>query len=202
MGLLGVASVLFGGLKSLADGIGLIRGAVQLPETQRQLAGTRLHGAIDEIAKSFEVIEAQLVCLLGADLRSPAGRSALVELEGGSALVKLATMRGHCGVIHKIWEEDLSGVFQKITPNDFAAIEEAFRSLDNLDGVMLKASQVLADGLASEAEAILDLVDNGQIATAQHRLLQVRAEVRDLRRFVNHSLAEMVELRFVLRARA
>ncbi len=203
MGLIGIAGSLIGGLTSLRDAIGVIRDAVRLPAEQRELAGTRLHEAIAEIAKSFEAIEAQLVALLGADVLSTDGRSVLVELEGDSARVHLANMRGHCSTIGEIWETDLKTVFQRLTSGtQFAQLELAFTQLDSMDGIILKASEILANGIADEAAAVLDFVDSGLAHDAHARLREIRREVRELRRLVNGTLAEMVELRFVLRKQA
>lgn len=203
MGLVAMAGAAISGLTTLRDAIALIRGAASTPERQRQLAGTRLHEAVDEIARSFEVIEGQLVALLAADVTSPDARRMLIGLEGGSARLPLASMRGHCSTIGEIWEKDLSTVFQRLTSGaELAVIEDAFRQLDNLDGIILRTANELAVGLAEEAAMLLDAIDRGTPQDAQARQLQIRAEVRGLRQLVNETLAGMVELKFVLRKAA
>lgn len=203
MGLVAMAGAAISGLTTLRDAIALIRGAASTPERQRQLAGTRLHEAVDEIARSFEVIEGQLVALLAADVTSPDARRMLIGLEGGSARLHLASMRGHCSTIGEIWEKDLSTVFQRLTSGaELAVIEDAFRQLDNLDGIILRTANALAVGLAEEAAVLLDAIDRGTPQDAQARQLQIRAEVRGLRQLVNETLAGMVELKFVLRKAA
>lgn len=204
MGLLGVVSSLIGGLTSLSDAVGVIRGVMNDPTAQRELAGSRLHEAIDEIADSFAAIESQLVALLGADIDAGESRGVLVGLEGGSAAVHLANMRGHCSSIGVIWEKDLSSRFQKAFTDSATRqkIESAFSQLSTMDGVLLRAADLLGGGIAIEAQAILDHIDGGDRDRARDRLATIRGEVRDLRQLVNRTLAQMVELKFVLRKTA
>lgn len=202
MGVLGgMVSSLIGGLSSLGDAIGVVRSAMNEPEAQKELAGSRLHEAIDEIQVSFAVIESQLVALIGADVSSPEARRSLVELEGGSAAVHLANMRGHCTSIDAIWQNDLATRFQRVftKKGKYQQLEQAFTQLANMDGVLLQAARLLGDGIPIEAQAVLDAIDSGQQDQARDRLRQVRGEVRDLRQLVNATLAQMVELKFVLR---
>lgn len=201
MGLVGVVGSLIGGLTSLGSAVETIESVVSAPEARRELAGSRLHEAIDEIAASFQVIEAQLVSLLVVDVQDPACRGTLVALEGGGAALQLARMRGHCSSIARIWEDDLSSRFQKLFTDAATRdrLASAFGQLGTLDGVLLRAAQILGDGLAVEAAAILDHIDGRQPDLARDRLIHIRAEVRDLRRIVNRTLASMTELKFVLR---
>lgn len=194
--------VIVGGIDKLVSGFKAIYSVVKIPEAERALAGSRLRNAIEEITRSFVAIESQLVRLLQADPADASGRNALVELEGGSAQVALASMRGHCTVIRQIWEHDISKVLQPLALGaDFDRIRDAFHQLDEFDGILLVITQELTTFTSDEASAILDLVDAGDVAQAKLRLLAARGEVRDLRRKVNETLAQMVELRFVLRAK-
>jgi hypothetical protein len=189
------------GLDAISTGARVLYHLARLPERQRALAGTRLRLVVDEITHSFDAIESQLVRLLQVDL-TPAGvangRGVLVELEGGNATIRLAEMRGHCTIIGRIWDEELKNPFQKLFASDFQQIEAAFGQLGTVDSVMLRVADVLAEFLADEASAVLDLVDDNKAEEAQLRIKAARADVRGLRRKVNRTLAEMVELRFLL----
>jgi len=68
-----------------------------------------------------------------------------------------------------------------------------------MDGVLLQAARVLGDGIPVEAQSVLDAVDSGQVDLARSRLGEIRGDVRLLRQLVNKTLAQMVELKFVLR---
>lgn len=202
MGLIGgMVSSLIGGLTSLGDAVGIVRSAMDAPNARKELAGSRLHQAIDEIQASFEAIESQLVALVGADVTSPEGRRSLVELEGGSAALHLANMRGHCSAIDVIWTTDLSTRFQRLFTSRarYDELAAAFQQLASMDGVLLQAARVLGDGIPVEAQSVLDAVDSGQVDLARSRLGEIRGDVRLLRQLVNKTLAQMVELKFVLR---
>ena len=204
MGLLGMAASLIGGLVSLRDAVDLIGDAVNTPGAQRELAGSRLHEAIDEIVVSFEAIEAQLVSLLAVDVTAVESRGVLVSLKGGSAGVQLARMRGHCSSMANIWDTDLSTRVQKVFTDATTRqrISDAFGQLGSLDGILLQAAHMLGDGIATEAAFILDQIDTNQLDLARDRLRMIRGEVRDLRQIVNRTLARMTELKFVLRVAA
>lgn len=197
----GMVSSLIRGFTSLSDAVGVVRSVMDEPDAQKELAGSRLHEAIDEIQGSFAVIESQLVALIGADVGSPDARRSLVELEGGSAALHLANMRGHCSSIDVIWNTDLATRFQRVftKKGKYQQLETAFTHLASMDGVLLQASKLLGDGIPVEAQAVLDAIDSGQMSQARDRLGKIRGEVRDLRQLVNRTLAQMVELKFVLR---
>lgn len=200
----GMVSSLISGLTSLSDAVGVVKSVMDEPEAQKELAGSRLHEAIDEIQVSFAVIEAQLVALIGADVGSHEARRSLVELEGGSAALHLANMRGHCSSIEEIWNKDLKTRFQRVftKKGKYQELETAFAQLASMDGVLLQAARLLGDGIPVEAQALLDAIDSGQMSQAGSRLRQIRDEVRELRQLVNRTLAKMVELKFVLRKAA
>lgn len=197
----GMVSSLISGLSSLSDAVGVVKSVMDAPEAQKELAGSRLHEAIDEIQLSFEAIESQLVALIGADVSSPEARRSLVKLEGGSAALHLANMRGHCSSIDVIWSSDLATRFQKVFTKkaDYQQLEAAFTQLASMDGVLLQAARLLGDGIPVEAQMVLDAIDSGQMHQARDRIGQIRGEVRQLRQLVNRTLAQMVELKFVLR---
>src|SRR5205814_406311 len=156
--------------------IGLIAKVIGKLKAQPDIAAQKLGQALDEVAKSLQVIDnaASSYLSLGIDEGALEKNSTLLlQIESGRLATEVRDGLGHCHVIGGIYHTYLDKWFSRtLDPDEQKSMRSVFDELGAADGTLFDQLADVADILQKEAEAVLDLVVNGDKAGARARVLE------------------------------
>ena len=179
--------------------LGIVRGLKNKLVRQRDAAADKLVTVLEEISKIYGAIDNELSDYLslyfdGNDQWQD-DRGVLVQLEGGTLEIRLGEARGHCHKIGAIHDKYLRRWFDRVLNSDEAQeLNAIFGMLSQSDFAMIQQINFLVSWLAPEAEATLDLVDDGKLQEADQRIRTARKRVLPTRRATTKAVAQLREL--------
>lgn len=195
-------------LFDLADKLGIIQSVKAKLFDQPDVAAYKLAIVLGELSKIYVVCESELLRYLSITFNKDANmteeRKALLTLEGGQIMNRTQEARGHCHKIWNIYENYLNKWFNKILSEDeIAQMEGLFKSLSYADSQMDMALTELSRWLTSEAEKVLDLVDQEEYERANEIIRAARKEILPTRKAINAAMSRMQQLQsdFILMAK-
>lgn len=104
-------------------------------------------------------------------------REALLKIESGELTPQVEKARQHCYMIENIYNKHLRTLFANVLAKDQQLkVEELFQELSKKDGGLIDKLHELAQWLATEAHATLDLVDQEDLAAANLRIRNARKQ--------------------------
>jgi hypothetical protein len=189
-------------LVDIADKFGAIQAVRSKLIKQPDPAADKLVAALEEVSKIYTAIESELSRYLAISFDATEAaedrkqeRAGLIELEGGEIKARMGKARGHCKKILNIYHQFLSPWFHNVLyPHEADMMRDLFLSLDEFDGQMLNAVDQLADWLADEAQATLDLVDEGKFEEANQRVRRARKQIFPQRRAISDAMRTLLDL--------
>jgi len=189
--------------EELDKGIGILAKLVSKLKGNPDLAAQKLAQALNEIAKTLQVVDnaASEFLSLGIDTDALEKNSKLLlEIEGGKLKAEVERGRGHCHVIHDIYWKYLDKWFKKTFKKaEYSAVQKVFVRLGDADSDLFQQLEEVASKLEKEAGEVLKLVQNNEKANAKTRVLAAIAPLRPLRKTVARTMQTLYSLqgRFV-----
>lgn len=107
----------------------------------------------------------------------PENRGHLVEIESGELTPLVEKARQHCLLTEKIYNQHLRTWFSGLLAKEHQLkMEELFQELSKTEGGLVDKLHELAQWLATEARATLNLVDEGNLDAANGRIRNARLQ--------------------------
>lgn len=188
-----------GFILDLADKLGVIQAVKGKLIRQPDAAADKLVLVLDELSKIYTAVETELVRYLslsfdpGENLAEE--RAALLSLEGGQLMARVAEARGHCHKIGNIYWKYLEPWFGRVLRGDEQEmLKSVFMDLSNADVGMIRLLDELVDWLAPKATETLDLVDGAKFDEANQMVRAARKEVAPVRQTIAKAVAELRNL--------
>lgn len=186
-------------IKNVDEAVGIISKLAEMLKGKPDLAALKLADALNEIAKTWQVIDeaATNILKLGIDKDALAsGSKELLAIEGGRLLIQVEDGRGHCHDIQDIFEKYLNRWFDRVLKgDDLAAMNNVFEMLGDADDDVFSQMDKLANELQVQASAVLNLVINGQSEEAKSMVLALRGTLLPLRLAISKSLSNLYALK-------
>lgn len=164
---------------------------------QKDPAAEKLADVLDELAKMVGALDDEIVRYLGlyfgSDESIIQGRIVLLGMEVGQSYVRVNEARGHCHKIKNIYDKYLKRWFAEVFKNgpEPEQLETLFDHLTYGDSIMIGAMEQLSGWLQAEAEAVLELVEKGDIPGANQRIAQARKAARDGRKELFKAIVQL-----------
>ena len=182
---------------SLANDLGIIQGVRNKLVQQKDPAAEKLADVLGELAKMVGALDDEIVRYLGlyfgSDESVIQGRIVLLGTEVGQSYLRVNEARGHCHKIKNIYDKYLKRWFAEVlNKSEQDQFETLFDHLTNADSIMIGAMEQLSGWLQAESEAVLDLIELGDLSGANQRIAQARKTVRPHREGL---IKAMVQLR-------
>jgi len=186
-------------VKEIDEAVEVLGKAVARLKGQPDTAALKLAEALDEIGKTWQVIDQAITRFLGLGFDAEEltkGSQVLLGIEGGALLVSVQQGRGHCHVIRNIFDKYLDRWFQRVFKGDeLARIRNVFYGLGYADLDVFNYMEHVAQQLQVEANAALDSIAHGKLAEARVRILSLRSDLSPLRLSLSHSLVHLYALK-------
>lgn len=188
-------------IKQVDESLGIIGKFVAQLKAQPDLAALKLAAALDEIRKTWEVVDEAIssYLALGIDQDALAKHSKLLlQLGGGGLLVKVQEGRGHCSVIGHIYSIYLDRWFEKVfmgKNDELAMMCGVFSDLAYADQDVFREMEEIGKQLQAESTKALDLVLAGKEDEAQTR---IRSSLKDLL-LIQQSISQTLQKLFNLK---
>lgn len=182
----------------LGDAIGLVAKVVSKLKADPDLAAEKLGEALDEVAKTLQVVDQAAVQFLSLGIDQGGlerNSQALLTIEGGGLSTAVERGRGHCHQIANVYDQHLDKWFARALSTDYPVIRDLFHRLGNADDDVFKALTDVAKDLEDEASEILNLVYQNQIDDARSKILAARATLRPLRQSMSKTMQDMYRLK-------
>jgi hypothetical protein len=189
-------------LIEIADKLDILREVKIRLILQSDEAAAQLAAVLDEISKIYGALDGELGSYLSLsfyDQMSPReeaeARRILSGLEGGAAGIRVAEARGHSSKISNIHARLLRPWFGKVLrPDEQRTMEELFRSLDEFDGVMIRAMSGLTDWLKDRAGETNRLLLSGDMKAANRSIIDASRDVLELRLALTQAIVSLRNL--------
>jgi hypothetical protein len=186
-------------VKQIDEVVGVLAKAVASLKSQPDTAALKLAEALDEIGKTWQVIDQAITrfLALGFDIDELGkGSQVLLGIEGGTLLVTVQQGRGHCHVIGNIFRKYLDRWFQRVLKGDeLDRLRSVFYRLGSVDLDVFTHMEVIAEQLQAEANAALDSIARGKPAEARARILSLRTDLNPLRLSLSQSLVNLYSVK-------
>ena len=186
-------------IQRVDEALGLIGKLVAKIKGQPDLAVLKLVEALDEIGKTWQVMDTAITQFLKLGIDNDAmekGSDVLLRMEGGGLLSGVKDGRGHCHIIGNIFQTYLDRWFEEfLKGEELDSIRRVFDSLSEYDLDIFRDMENVAEQLQAEATQILDMVSTGQIDEAKGRVLAFRKELQPLRLGISETLQKLYQLK-------
>jgi hypothetical protein len=186
-------------VKQIDEVVGVLAKAVASLKSQPDTAALKLAEALDEIGKTWQVIDQAITrfLALGFDIDELGkGSQVLLGIEAGTLLVTVQQGRGHCHVIGNIFRKYLDRWFQRVLKGDeLDRLRSVFYRLGSVDLDVFTHMEVIAEQLQAEANAALDSIARGKPAEARARILSLRTDLNPLRLSLSQSLVNLYSVK-------
>ena len=186
-------------MKEIDEAIGTLGKLVAMLKGQPDTAALKLAEALDEIGKTWQVMDQAITQFLklgfdADEIRK--GSELLLGIEGGALLVSVQKGRGHCHVIGNIFSKYLDRWFQRaLKGNELDTIRNTFSRLGCTDSDVFTHMEGVAQQLQAEANTALDAIAKGKGAEAKRRILSLHADLSPLRLDMSAALAKLYTLK-------
>ena len=186
-------------VKKVDEAVGIIGKLVSKLKGQPDLAAVKLAEALDEVAKTWQVMDEAMTQYLKLGVDADAlekGSETLLKIEGGGLLVRVKEGRGHCHVIGNIFSKYLNRWFERVLKGKkLDGIRKVFYTLGNADDDVFRHMEHVAAQLQTEANAVLDLVIKGENQKARNTVLARRADLHPLRLAISGTMTKLYGLK-------
>ena len=179
--------------------VGLIARMMGKLKAQPDIAAQKLGQALDEVAKTLQVVDGAASAYLSLGIDEGAlekNAQLLLNIEGGHLATDVKKGLGHCHKIWNIYYEYLNKWFSKaLAPDEQATMESVFQELGNADDDLFEELGNVATVLQREAEAVLDLVAKKDMDGARSRVLASLSPLRPLRKTIAGTMTTLYGLK-------
>ncbi|MDR4503901.1 MAG: hypothetical protein MRK01_03800 [Candidatus Scalindua sp.] len=186
-------------IKKADEALGIIGKLVAKLKMQPDLAALKLAEALDEIGKTWQVMDTAITQFLKLGIDSDAmekGSEVLLRIEGGGLLNEVKDGRGHCHIIGNIFYKYLDRWFAAVLKGEeLDSIRWVFNMLSEADVDMFMYMENVAEQLQTEATQVLDMVSTGKVHEAKSRVLAFRKELQLLRLGMSGTLQKLYNLK-------
>lgn len=185
-------------LVDISDKLGIIQAVKSKLVSQPDPAASHLLAALEEILKIYLAFESELTKYLALTLEPDElreERATLLDLEGGKITARMGAARGHCGKIFNIYQRYLSPWLKRVlNPREEAMMHRLFVDMSQTDSMMLDIIDEISVWLATEAEQTLNLIDAGDIRSAQQRVRTARIQVSPARKAISGAMRRIRDI--------
>ncbi len=185
-------------LVDISDKLGIIQAVKSKLVSQPDPAASHLLAALEEILKIYLAFESELTKYLALTLEPGEireERATLLDLEGGKITARMGAARGHCGKIFNIYQRYLSPWLKRVLNSGEAAMmHRLFVDMSQTDSMMLNIIDEISVWLATEAEQTLNLIDAGDIQSAQQRVRAARIQVSPARKAISGAMRRIRDI--------
>jgi hypothetical protein len=186
-------------IKKADEALGIIGKLVAKLKAQPDLAALKLAEALDEIGKTWQVMDTAITQFLKLGIDSDAmekGSEVLLRIEGGGLLNEVKDGRGHCHIIGNIFYKYLDRWFAEVLKGEeLDSIRRVFDMLSEADDDVFLYMENVAEQLQTEATQVLDMVSTGKVNEAKSRVLAFRKELQPLRLGMSGTLQKLYNLK-------
>ena len=170
---------------------------------QPSAAAEQLAFALNEISKTMQAVESELVRLLTLGASPEALKAAmassenpLYELEGPKLRTRIEQARGHCHLIGNVYDAHLDKWLSKaLDPAEHEELQAVFGRLAEADDDLFWRLVSVSDYLETTAKATLDEALAEDWDAAHKRLAEARREVRPLRTAIGAAMVQLYSLK-------
>lgn len=186
--------------KKVDDGLGLIAKMLGKLKANPDLAAQKLSQALEELAKTYQVLDAAISSYLSLGIDDGAlakNSKLLLDIEGGQLATEVERGRGHCEIIHNIYNKYLDKWFDRALKDkhEYELIRDVFNSLASADADVFANLTIVAKGLETEAGQVLNLVTNERTDFARQRILGARGVLKTLRVAIAETMQTLYKLK-------
>jgi len=186
-------------IKKIDDAVGVVGKLISKFKGQPDLAAAKLADALDEVAKTWRVMDEAISAYLRLGIDEAAlekGSEVLLKIEGGGLLVTVKQGRGHCHIIGNIFITYLDRWFERVLKGkQLDAIRDVFYMLGNADDDVFSHMENIAAQLQADANAVLNMVIKGNAQEAKAYVLSMRNDLHRFRLAVSAAMAKLYNLR-------
>jgi hypothetical protein len=186
-------------VKDVDEALGVIGQFIQKLRSQPDIAARKLTEALDEITKTWQVIDMSIVRFLNLGFEKEAlekGSKDLLGMAGGQLRVEVDRGRGHCSKIRNIYDEYLDRWFSRVlNPKEYDVIKFEFMKLAFADMDIFYGMEEMAHQLQEEADEILEMVEAGENEEARKRVLSSRNKLSELQRNMSRTMSELHKIK-------
>ncbi len=185
-------------LVDVTDKLGLIQAVKSKLVGQPDPAASKLLAVLSEISKIYLAFEEELTGYLALTLEKAElkdDKKVLIKLEGGKVAARMKDAKGHCTRIYNIFKQYLSPWFKRVlNSSEVSMMEDLFNDMSLTDGVMLRVIEQVANWLATESQATLELVERGKLLEAQRRVSDARRAVLPARKTISSAMGRIRDI--------
>jgi hypothetical protein len=185
-------------LVDISDKLGLIQVVKSKLVSQPDPASSKLLAALGEISKIYQTFEEEITRYLSVTLEPDElaeEKRILLDLESGKIVARMGSARGHCGKIYNIFNRYLSPWFKRVLNSDeVSMMEQLFAQMSLTDSLMLDVIDEVSRWLSQEAEATLNLVEQGDLVAAQSRVSEARRQILPARRAISGAMRRIYDI--------
>lgn len=161
--------------KQIDEAVGLIARSLGKLRAQPDIAAVKLSAALDEIVKTYRVVDEAFTEYVSLAIDANAlesGSRRILDIAGGSLGVRVSEGRGHCHAIQDIYRLHLRRWFEKVFNGDeLAAMERVFALLGEGDWTIFDDLTRVVDQLQADAQGVLADVMAQRRREAAERIL-------------------------------
>jgi hypothetical protein len=185
--------------EAIDQSVGMISKLINKLKAQPDLAAQKLGQALEEIAKTLQVVDGAASSYLSLGIDDGAldkNSQLLLDFESGRLKTDIENGLGHCHRIWHIYETYLNKWFSRaLAPDEQASMRSVFVELGNADNNLFADLGRVAAILRDEAEVVLDLVVKGDKANARKRVLESLPALRPLRKTIAGTMQNLYALK-------
>lgn len=189
-------------VKQADEALGVIEKLLGKLRAQPDIAAVKLSAALDEIVKTYRVVDQALnaYASLAIDTDALTIRSQeLLIIAGGSLRVQLEEGRGSCAKIGNIYREHLKRWFERaFNQEEQLTIEKAFiwpGGLGDIDDTLFYELTRVVEQLENEAKDTLALVIEKHHDQAQQSVLQTYIALAPIQQAIAQAMQQMFRLK-------
>lgn len=185
--------------KRIDEAVGIIEKLLGKLRAQPDVAALKLSMALDEIVKTYQVLDEALTAYasLALDDEALTTRSqVLFTIAGGSLGVQVEAGRGHCHKISNIYWRYLKRWFERVfNKQESEQMEAVFILFGNADDDLFATLSDLADQLGGDARSVLELVMDNDENQARRRVMETYLKVAPVQQTMAQGMKRMFALK-------
>ncbi len=163
-------------------------------------ASAKLAEVIDEMLKFYKATHSEISSFMGMDfsmtIHNQANRKALYDIIGGSLDISIRQAKGNCGLIKKIYEENLDKPFKKhLSQEEYWDLNRIFKSLSEYDYSMIDAATELEKELKIMSENLINTLDTHNAAQAESYQIDNRKKFMPTQKRLSELMGQLLSLK-------
>jgi hypothetical protein len=198
-----LAAVLTGAeaVKTAEDAVSVIGRLVNKLQAHPDLAALRLSEALNEIMKTYLVVDEALNAYFSLAEKSAlkSRTKDLYAISGGRLTALVAAGKGDCYKIHVIYRDHLDKWFMKVfNKAELAEIQRAFQGpggLSDTDDTLFSALGQIAGQLEQEARSLIKEIQAGERRTARMTIIASYKTLAPMRAEMSDTMRQIYELK-------